>query len=110
MKIHLLDLLRSLAGVLAGGVIGLAFGTLQKAALRRHEQLEQTGRLKNGWSLMPGAGARVAYLLIALALIQFLCPLLFADGTQWLVSAGVLLGYGSMLSTQLRRRLKAGAS
>lgn len=109
MQIHLIDLLCDLAGLVAGGVIGLAFGTLQQAALRRHEQLEQTGQFKNGWSLMPGAGARVAYLLIALALIQLICPLLFADGTQWLVSAGVLLGYGSMLSTQLRRRLKSGA-
>jgi hypothetical protein len=108
MQIHLFELLRDLSGLLAGGAIGLAFGSLQQAALRRHEQLEQSGKLKSGWSLMPGAGARVAYLLIALALIQFVCPLLFADGTQWWVSAGLVVGYGSLLYRQLRLRMQEG--
>jgi len=107
MQIHLLNLVRDIVGLLAGGVIGYAFGLLQSAALRRHEQLEQGGKLKNGWSLMPGAGARVAYLLIALALVQLVCPLLFVDGTQWVVSTGVVLGYGGMLYRQLRLRLAA---
>ena len=106
MQIHLLDLIRDLVGLMAGGVIGLAFGTLQQAALRRHEQLEQSGRLKHGWSLMPGAGARVAFLLLALALVQLICPLLFADGTQWWVSAGLVVGYGWLLYRQLRLRMK----
>jgi len=106
MQLHILDLVRNLAGLLAGGVIGLAFGLLQQAALRRHAELEQNGKLKSGWSLMPGAGARVAYLLVALALIQFVCPLLFADGTQWVVSGGVVLGYGWTLLRQLREKIK----
>ena len=55
---------------------------------------------------MPGSGARVAYLLIALALVQFLCPLLFVDGTQWWVSAGVIAGYGWLLYRQLRQRMR----
>jgi len=38
---------------------GVAFGTLQQAALRRNEQREQSGKLKSGWSLMPGSGTRV---------------------------------------------------
>jgi hypothetical protein len=105
MQIHLIDLLKDLVGLVAGGVIGFAFGLLQQAALRRHEQREQEGKLKNGWTLMPGAGVRVAYLLIALALVQVICPLLFVDGTQWLVSAGVVVGYGWLLVQQLRRRL-----
>ncbi len=108
MQIHLLDLLRDLAGLLAGGAIGLAFGTLQQAALRRHEQLEQSGKLKNGWSLIPGSGARIAYLLLALLLVQYICPLLFADGTQWWVSAGLVAGYGWLLFRQLRLRIKEG--
>jgi hypothetical protein len=108
MQIHLLDLVRDLVGLLAGGVIGLAFGTLQQAALRRHEELEQSGKLKNGWSLMPGAGVRVAYLLIALVLVQLICPLLFSDGTQWWVSAGLVVGYGWLLYRQLRLRMKTG--
>src|SRR5437016_2951572 len=107
MQLHLFDLLRTLAAIAAGGVIGLAFGTLQQAALRRNERRQQTGQLNHGWSLMPGAGARSAYFVIALALVQLICPLLFVDGTQWLVSAGVVIGYGWTLFTQLRTRLKS---
>jgi len=109
MQLHLLAIVRDLVGLAAGGVIGLAFGLLQQAALRRHAELEQDGKLKSGWSLMPGAGARVSYLLIALALVQLVCPLLFTDGAQWIVSGGVVLGYGAMLFRSLRQRLKAEA-
>ena len=104
MEIQFIELLRSAAALVVGGVIGLAFGTLQHAALRRHERLERDGKLKNAWTLMPGSGARVAYLLVALLLIQLICPMLFADGTQWWVSGGLLLGYGWHLLQQLRRR------
>jgi len=110
METHLFEFFRSLSGLLAGGAIGLLFGTLQQAALRRHEQRERSGKLKNGWSLMPGSGARIAYLLLALVLVQVICPLLFADGTQWWVSAGLVLGYGWTLFRQLRHRLKSTAS
>src|SRR5258708_7580369 len=106
MQNQLIDLLRNLVGLLAGGVIGLAFGVLQSAALRQHELLERNGKLKSVWSLMPGSGVRVAYLLIALALVQLICPLLFVEGTQWWVSAGVVLAYGWRLYRQLRTRLR----
>ncbi|HWA11300.1 MAG TPA: hypothetical protein VG838_17815 [Opitutaceae bacterium] len=107
MQLSILGLVLSVAGLMAGGAIGLAFGVLQAAALRRHEEQQQSGQLKNGWSLMPGAGVRVAYLLIALALVQLVCPLLFSNGIQWSVSGGVVAGYGWTLLQQLRRRLKA---
>ena len=107
MTLNLIDLLREFAGLAAGGFIGYAFGVLQQTAQRRHAEQERSGKLKSGWSLIPGAGARVAYLLIALALIQFLCPLFFTDGTQWFVSVGVGLGYGWALFRQLRERLKS---
>src|SRR3954466_82718 len=94
MQIQTFDFIRDPIALACGAVIGYAFGLLQQAALRRHELREQTGKLKSGWSLMPGSGARVAYLLIALALVQLVCPLLFVDGVQWIVSAGVVLGYG----------------
>ena len=110
MSLHPTDLFRILVGLLAGGVIGLGFGTLQNAALRLNEQRQSDGRLRNGWSLMPAAGARVAYLLIALALIQLVCPLLFVDGTQWIVSAGLVFGYGWTLFRQLQLRLKTAAT
>lgn len=104
---HLVELLRNTVALGAGGLIGYAFGLLQNAALRRHQQLEQTGKLKSAWSLMPGSGARVAYLLCALLLVQLVCPLIFVGGTQWFVSGGVLLGYGWLLYAQLRLKLKA---
>ena len=107
MQNYLIDLLRDLAAILAGLGIGYCFGLLQRAALRRNEQREQSGQLGNGWSLMPGSGARVAYLLITLALVQLVCPLFFVAGTQWLVSAGLLGGYGWLLTAQLRLRLKS---
>jgi len=54
---------------------------------------------------MPGSGARVAYLLVILALVQFLCPMLFVNGIQWWVSGGVVAGYGCVLYSQMRRRV-----
>jgi len=106
MQIQFLDLIRDLVGLTSGMVIGLAFGTLQQAALRRNQQLEQSGKLKNGWSLMPGSGARIASLLLVLVLVQAICPLLFADGTQWWVSGGLVLGYGWLLYRQLRLKMR----
>jgi hypothetical protein len=103
------EILRMVAGLGAGAVIGYAFGVLQNAALRRNEQRAQLGELKSGWNLMPGSGVRIAYLLIALLLVQVVCPLIFVGNTQWVVSAGVVAGYGSMLVVQLRHRLRLAA-
>jgi hypothetical protein len=77
---------------------------LQQAALRRHEKQQQAGQLETGWVVMPGSMRRTAYLLIALVLVQVVCPMLFTDGTQWWVSGGVVAGYGAMLFRDLRRR------
>jgi hypothetical protein len=101
---QLMNILACSADLLAGGIIGAGFGMVQDAARRRNEKRQETGALKNAWTVMPGSGARVAFLLIALVLVQFLCPLLFSQGTQWFVSAGVMVGYGVMLFRQLRQR------
>ena len=98
-------MLQSIAGLIVGALIGVAFGRIQEAARRRNERLQETGKLNSGWSVMPGSGARVAYLLITLVLIQIICPLLFRDGIQWWVSGGVAAGYALMLFLQLRQRL-----
>jgi hypothetical protein len=90
--------------VAAGGAIGYFFGVIQNRALRRNELRQQDGRLSSGWAVMPGSGTRVAYFLIVLVAIQFLCPLLFKDGTQWCVSAGVVMGYGYVLYRRLSQR------
>jgi hypothetical protein len=104
---HMMEIICALAALLIGGVIGLGFGHLQQLATRRHEAKQRAGTLGSGWNLIPGSGARVAYLLIALVIIQFVCPILFADGTQWWVSGGLLAGYGWTLLQELRRRVRA---
>jgi hypothetical protein len=107
MQIQLANVVWSASGLMAGALIGAAFGMIQDAARRRNERLQQNGSLTNGWAVMPGSMRRVAYLLVALAFIQFVCPLLFVDGLQWWVSGGVVAGYGWMLYKQLRARLAA---
>ncbi len=104
MGIQIIEIGRAIAALSIGGVIGLGFGTLQAAALRQNEERQRSGALKNGWSLMPRSGARVAYLLITLVIVQVICPMLFADGTQWWVSGGLLAGYGWHLTQRLRSR------
>jgi H+/gluconate symporter-like permease len=99
------NMLASIIALLVGGIIGAAFGMVQNAARRKNEERQKKGDLNNGWSVMPGSGARVAYFLVALLLIQLICPLLFRDGTQWWVTGGVGVGYGVMLVLQLRQRL-----
>ena len=105
---QLITMLQSIAGLLAGALIGTGFGFIQYAARRRNERLQESGKLKSGWAVMPGSGKRVAMLLVALVIVQFVCPLLFQDGVQWWVSAGVVGGYGGVLFWQLRQRLSRG--
>jgi hypothetical protein len=108
MTTQFINMFASIAALIVGGFIGVAFGSLQNAARRKNEKSEREGTFKNGWSLMPGSGTRVAYLLITLVAIQIICPMLFKnDSTQWWVSAGVATGYGAMLFVQLRQRLSS---
>ncbi len=104
METQLADILRPVLGFVLGGSIGLGFGLLQAAAQRRHRRRQESGRLKTGWVLVPGSMGRVAYLLIALVLVQVVSPAMFSGGEQWWVSAGVALGYGALLASQVYRR------
>lgn len=104
MNIQITEIIRYTAALVAGGLIGFAFGIVQEIALRRNEKRQERGELNNGWSLMPGSGLRIAYLMVALALIQVICPVFFYNGSQWWVSAGVVFGYGITLFRQLRQR------
>jgi hypothetical protein len=99
---QLLDVMRPLLAVAAGGAIGCTFGALQNSARLRHEKRQREGNLRSEWSIVPGSGRRVAYLLVTLAGIQVVCPLLFVDGVQWAASAGVVGGYGWMLWRRLQ--------
>lgn len=91
----------------AGVAIGWAFGLLQQFAAKRHAEKEATGKLNSAWSLMPGSMTRVAFLLIALAIVQVICPMFFTGNAQWAVSVGVVLGYGWTLYQAMRARLAA---
>jgi len=106
METILLNVLRIVLALVAGGFIGYVFGLIQNAARLRHEKRQLEGKFKNAWSIIPSSGARTAYLLLALLLVQLICPLLFVEGTQWMVSAGVAAGYGWVLFQQLVRRRK----
>src|SRR5690348_11069690 len=98
------QLLWSALGLVVGGGIGYFFGRIQEAAQKRNQMRENAGKFKNAWAGMPGSTGRVFYLLIALVLIQVVCPLLFANGIQWMVSAGVAMGYGAVLYRQLTHK------
>ncbi len=91
--------------VLAGGMVGYGFGKIQDAAARRYLKLQQIGRFSGSWAIIPGSMRRTAWLLVALALVQWVCPMLFANGCQWWVSGGVVLGYGAVLYRQFRLRM-----
>lgn len=105
MQLGIVSVIWSATALLAGGLIGLSFGLVQQAAWRRHQRLEQAGKFNTGWAVVPGSMRRVAYLLVALALVQVTCPLLFTANCQWWVSGGVVAGYGCILYAQLRQRL-----
>lgn len=104
MATSFVSLVIALAGFLVGGLIGVSFGLIQRAAKRRNEKREHAGSFKNAWITMPGSMTRVALLMLALVLVQVGCPLLFEGDIQWFVSAGVVLGYGLMLFKELHSR------
>ena len=104
MELALTETLRSIGGLVVGGLIGVCFGFAQEVAWRRNKKRQDAGSLDTGWAVMPGSMRRVAYLLIALVAVQMICPMFFVNGTEWWVSGGVVAGYGVMLYQQMRRR------
>ena len=99
----------SLAAVIIGGAIGFVFGTFQNAAQIKNEKRAERGNYGAGWTAMPGSMSRVAMLLVVLVAIQVLCPLFFRGNIEWLVSAGVLIGYGSAFVSKLGRHSEGRA-
>ncbi len=102
---NILAVLSPVLGLAIGFGVGAGFGWFQQAAKRYNQRQEAQGNFKSVWRIMPGAGARVVFLLLALVLIQILCPQLFVDGTQWWVTGGVVGGYGLMLYKALREHM-----
>jgi len=76
-------------GLILGMAIGGTFARLQLLALRRNELLEQRQQLPGLLRQLPGAGGRVAFLLVALVLVQVLFPA--AD--KWWLSGGLVITY-----------------
>jgi hypothetical protein len=101
----MIQILGVILALVVGAAVGLGFGAVQAAAQRRNQKRQERGGLNSGWAVMPGSGRRVAYFVVALALIQVVCPMLFQNGIQWWVSGGVVLGYGYSLYTQMSQRL-----
>jgi hypothetical protein len=97
--------LYSTFAILTGGIIGLLFGLLQNKALLYNKKLQSQGKLKRSFLIMPGSFTRIAILLFILALVQITCPIFFNGNIQWLVSAGILLGYAYTLIKQLQHRI-----
>ena len=105
MDASVMAVLLPLGGFALGAAIGLAFGMTQRSAFRRHTNLEHRVGLRSGWALVPGSFQRTALFLIALGLVQVVFPILFEGNTlQWVVSAGIILGYGWTLVQRLRAR------
>jgi hypothetical protein len=103
MRSELVSVLLSIGALVLGGVIGLAFGSLQNAALIRRKKLLKD--MSPEEPMIPGSASRVGFLLIVLVLIQVTCPIFFEGALiQWVVTAGVILGYGWTLRDQLRLR------
>ena len=105
MKTQMITALLCLGAAALGGTIGLAFGSLQNAALLRNRKRERDGNTRTLWVLMPGSAGRIAFLLMVLAVVQIVCPMFFEkEGMQWIISGGVILGYGWTLLDQVRLR------
>ena len=104
MTTQLVELLIPAGALILGAMIGYTFGAVQKKALLRHKKLQEEGKLGSGWAIMPGSMGRVAVLVVTLAALQIVLPAFFEGSTvPWLVTAGVVIGYGAALLRQFRR-------
>lgn len=92
------------AAFLTGGIIGYLFGAIQNIALLRNKKLRESGKLKTGWLIMPGSFSRIATLMVLLVIVQIGLPVLFRGNIEWIVSAGLILGYGWTMVKRLRER------
>jgi len=101
------DSLYYFLAVIIGGVMGYGFGKIQMLAQERYTRLQKSRGSKSGMTIIPGSLQRTSLFLLLLILIQIGLPALFAGNIQWLVSAGVLIGYGWTLLQKLRERIQS---
>ncbi|HUK83296.1 MAG TPA: hypothetical protein VLZ12_11775 [Verrucomicrobiae bacterium] len=88
----------TLLGVALGTIIGGVFAWLQLQALYRNELLEKRRQLPMLLRQIPGSGVRVAFLLMALALVQVLVP----TADKWWLTGSLAVSYGIPFLWRLR--------
>jgi hypothetical protein len=93
----------SLGALLFGGAVGIIFGILQHRALLRDQKRQEGKSLKRRRLVIPSSFRRIFYLIMLLMAIQYVCPFLFRDSsTQWILTAGIVIGYGWTLLKRIR--------
>ena len=88
-----------LLGIILGMVIGAAFAWLQLLAAQRREMLEKQQQVPTLLRQLPGSGARVAFLLMALILVQIFVP----DANKWWLSGSLVVCSGVPALWRLRQ-------
>jgi hypothetical protein len=104
MNSSMIESLLTIGALAVGAAIGFWFGTIQNAALKRNKKKYESGELKSGFFVMPGSMGRIATLLLILVAIQIAIPAFFQGNIQWILSAGIILGYGWTFVKALRNR------
>jgi hypothetical protein len=106
---ELKDSIVFISALAAGAGAGYGFGKMQDFARNKYNKKQDAGNLKSGMTVIPGSMQRTAVFLLLLVLLQAILPILFEGNIQWIVSAGVVVGYGYTLTQQLIKRV-AGKS
>jgi hypothetical protein len=102
MNKEIITVLISIVAIAVGFAIGFWFGSTQNAALIQNKKKYESGKLKNGFFIMPGSMGRISMLLIILVAIQIAIPIFFQGNIQWILSTGIIVGYGWTFVKQLR--------
>jgi hypothetical protein len=110
MTTDLLHTFLPVGGFTLGAMIGFGFGSFQDAALRRNQRAQESAHHESGWVVLSSSMQRITFLLIVLMAIQLACPIFFAGETlPWVVSAGVVVGYGVKWLKKQRARTSYSA-
>jgi hypothetical protein len=92
-------------GFVIGLVLGWTFGLIHDTKCALHKSLRRIDEIASGWVALPALFTRSVFLLVMLTFFQVAFTLLFDEnGFQWMVSAGVVLGYVWTLVQQFRRK------
>ena len=90
-------------GFILGFALGCGFGLIQHETFA-HTRLGQIDKLASSWAGISDSWARSIFLLVMLTFFQTAFTLLFGDNDiQWILSAGVVLGYAWTLVQQFRQ-------